>query len=179
MILRSVITVSSSATSGKIASNLPAACGAETVTCTRIAPRKEIHLPLQHAANASWWKEENPIPQNYRGCKHATEEMQKRIRREHPGPQRQGCSLPTSPPQACPSQRRSEARQRNSSSLGHIRWHVPLQLNPGSLRPYLTRTAEDRPVSLSSKYKQFVSEQNVESSSNGSTADYDSLMVLC
>jgi hypothetical protein len=68
---------------------------------------------------------------NYRGCR-------KRSHRGHPGLQREGCSLPTSPLQACPSWRCSEAGQRNSSGLRHIRWkwQVPPQWNPGSLLPY-------------------------------------------
>jgi hypothetical protein len=62
MILRSAITGSSSATSGQTSSNLPAACGAGAVTCTRSAPRKGMHLPPQHAATVGGRKEENPIP---------------------------------------------------------------------------------------------------------------------
>jgi hypothetical protein len=49
MVLRSSITASSSATSGKTASNLRAACGAGAITCTRSAPRKGTHLPPEHA----------------------------------------------------------------------------------------------------------------------------------
>jgi hypothetical protein len=45
-----------------------------------------------------------------------------RSRRRYPGLQREGCSVPTSPLQACPLRRRSEVRQRTSSSLRHIRW---------------------------------------------------------
>jgi hypothetical protein len=45
------------------ASSLPAACGAEAVTYTTCAPRKEIHLPLQHAATGGWRKEKTPFPQ--------------------------------------------------------------------------------------------------------------------
>jgi hypothetical protein len=62
MILRSTITARSLATSGQTASNLPAASGAGVVNCTRIATRKGIHLPPQHAATAGWWKEKNTIP---------------------------------------------------------------------------------------------------------------------
>jgi hypothetical protein len=54
---------SSSATSGQTESSLPAACGAEAVTNTRRAPRKEIRLPLQYAAIVGWRKEKNSIPQ--------------------------------------------------------------------------------------------------------------------
>jgi hypothetical protein len=61
--LRSAITASSSVTSGHTKNNLPAACGAEGVTCTRSAPRKGMHLPPQSAATAGWRKEKNHIPQ--------------------------------------------------------------------------------------------------------------------
>jgi hypothetical protein len=40
-------------------------------------------------------------------------------------------------------------------------------------------TADNRSVSSGPKCKQLVSGQNVENSSNGITADYDSLMMLC
>jgi hypothetical protein len=33
---------------------------AEAVTCTRSAPRKGIHLPIQHAATVGWRKEKTP-----------------------------------------------------------------------------------------------------------------------
>jgi hypothetical protein len=45
MLLPSATTASSSATSEQTASSFPAACGAEAITYTRSAPRKEIHLP--------------------------------------------------------------------------------------------------------------------------------------
>jgi hypothetical protein len=36
------------------------ACGAEAVTYTMSSPRKEIHLPRQHAATVGWRKEKIP-----------------------------------------------------------------------------------------------------------------------
>jgi hypothetical protein len=63
MLLPSATTASSSAMCGQIASSVPAACGAEAVTYTRSAPRKEIRPPRQHAASVSWRKEKNTIPQ--------------------------------------------------------------------------------------------------------------------
>jgi hypothetical protein len=76
MVLRSVITASSSATSGQTESNFPAACGAEAVTCTKSAPRRGIYLPPQHVATVGWRKEGNPVPQiigaadtRWKGCR--------------------------------------------------------------------------------------------------------------
>jgi hypothetical protein len=134
MLLPSATTASSLATSGKTASCLPAVCGAEAVTYTRSAPRKKIRLPCQHAATVVWRKEKNPIPQIIGVADMRRRRCRKRSRRGHPGRQRGGCSLPTSPPQACPSRWRCEARQRNSGGLGHIRWQIPTQRNTGSLR---------------------------------------------
>jgi hypothetical protein len=61
--------------------------------------------------------------------------------REHPRLQREGCSLPNSPLQVCPSRRRSEARQRNSGSIQHVRCQSQLlsQWNRGPLRPYSSK----------------------------------------
>jgi hypothetical protein len=136
MFLPSATTASSSATSGQIASSLPAACGAEAVTYTRNTPRKEIRLQPQHAATVGWHKEKKHIQQIIGAADTRRRRCRKCSRRRHPRLQREGCSLPTSPLQACPSRRSSEARQRNSSCLRHIRWEVPTQWNPGSLRPY-------------------------------------------
>jgi hypothetical protein len=130
MLLHSATTASSSATS---------ACGAEVVTYTRSAPRKEIYLPPQHAATVGWRMEKKPIPKIIGVADMRRRRCRKRSRRGHPGLQRGGCSLPTSPLQAC-QRRRFESRQRNSSRLRHIRWQwhwqVPPQWNPGSLWPY-------------------------------------------
>jgi hypothetical protein len=52
----------SSATSGQTASNLPVACGAGAIICTRSAPSKGIHLPPQRAATVDWLKEKTPTP---------------------------------------------------------------------------------------------------------------------
>jgi hypothetical protein len=78
MILRNAITASSSATSEQTANNLPAACGAEAVACTRNDPRKEIHIPLQHAETVGWRKKKHLMTQNFRGCRQAKEEMRKK-----------------------------------------------------------------------------------------------------
>jgi hypothetical protein len=112
MVLRSATTASSSATSGQSASKLPAAFGEGAVTCTGSVPRKGIHLPPQHAATAGWRKEQNPSRQ-LSGLQTHEGDVEK-SRRGHPGLQREGCSLPTTPLQACPSRRRSQVGQRNS-----------------------------------------------------------------
>jgi hypothetical protein len=89
MVLRSAVTASSSATSRQTANNLPTACGAKGVTCTRSAPRKGIHLPPQSAAIVSWRKEINPIPQiigaadtRRRRCRRRSRRGQLRLQRE-------------------------------------------------------------------------------------------------
>jgi hypothetical protein len=66
MVLRSAINSSSSATSGQTASNLPAACGSEVITCTRSAPRKEIHLP-PNILQLSVSRRRNPPPRKLSG----------------------------------------------------------------------------------------------------------------
>jgi hypothetical protein len=138
MILRSAITASSSATSGQTAGNVPAPCGAGVVTCTRSAPRKRIHLQPPHAAAAGWRIGENGIPPITVAADTQRRRCRKRNRRRHPGLQREECSLPTSPLQACPSRQRYEAGQRNSSSIRPTRWQwqVLPQWNPWSLRSY-------------------------------------------
>jgi hypothetical protein len=60
MILSSTITASTSVTSGQIASNLPAVCGAVAATFTRSAPRKRLRFPPQHVSSAGWRKEKTP-----------------------------------------------------------------------------------------------------------------------
>jgi hypothetical protein len=126
----------SSATNGRTAINLSAACGAEAVTCTRSAPRKKIHISPQHAATVCWRKEKPPTPQVIGAADTRRRKCRKSSFRRHPGPQREACSFPTSPHQACPLGRRSEARQRKSNSLRHIRWQIPPQWKPRSPRPY-------------------------------------------
>jgi hypothetical protein len=78
MLLARATNASSSATSGQIASILPAACGAEAVTCTRTAQRRETLLPHQHAVYCRLAEGDKAQPANYRGCRHAKEQLQKR-----------------------------------------------------------------------------------------------------
>jgi hypothetical protein len=105
------------------------------------APRKGIHLPPQHAATVGWRKEKNTILQIIGAAD--TRRMRCRIRalRRHLRLQGEGCYLLNSPLQACHSRRPSEVRQRQSSSLRHIRWQVPPQWNPGSLWPYVNKNS--------------------------------------
>jgi hypothetical protein len=146
MILRSAMTASSSVSSEQTASNLHAACGTEVVTCTRSAPTKEIHLPPQHAATVGWRKEKNTIPQIIGAADTRKRRCRKRSRRRHPGPQREGCSISISPLQACPLRRRSEARQRNSRILSHIRWQTPPRWSQRFVQPH-TNTDSKNEVS--------------------------------
>jgi hypothetical protein len=142
MVLRRAITASISTTSGQTANNRPSACGAEGVTSTRSAPRKEIQLPPQRDATVGWRKEKIPIPKIIGAAVIIRRRFRRRNHRGHPGLQREGCSLLNSPLHAYPSRRHSETRQGNSSSLRHIRWKIPPQWNPGFLWPCPTRTIE-------------------------------------
>jgi hypothetical protein len=92
-------------------------------------PEKENAFSTPACCNCRLADGEKPHPANYRGCSHAKEELQKRSYREHPKPQREGCSLLSAPPQASPSRRYSEAAE-TSSSRNHrqarFRWsHHP------------------------------------------------------
>jgi hypothetical protein len=49
-------------TSGLIANNLPAVCGAVADTCTRTVQRREKLLPHKNAITASWRREIKLIP---------------------------------------------------------------------------------------------------------------------
>jgi hypothetical protein len=86
--------------------------------------------------------EEKAHAANYRGCR-------KGSHREHPRLQREGCSSQTSPPQMCPSRRRSEAAQSNSIGLRHAKWQwqVQPQWNRGSLCPN-TNSMQGSPLGL-------------------------------
>jgi hypothetical protein len=101
-------------------------------------PEKRNASSTPTCCNCRLAEEENPNVANYQDCRRAKEEMQKKKCKWHPGLPREGCSLPTSPLQAYPSRRGSQARQRSGSSLRHIRWQwqVQPQWNLGSLRPY-------------------------------------------
>jgi hypothetical protein len=61
MLVSSATAISCSATSGQIASSLPAACGAEAVTYIRSDKRKEIQLPPQQVATVGWRKGKSPF----------------------------------------------------------------------------------------------------------------------
>jgi hypothetical protein len=88
---------------------------------------------------------EKPCSSSYRGRRHAKEEMQKKGCRERPRLQREGCSLPATPPQDYPSRRCYAATAAASAVLSctglprhsgenecppplrHNRQHVPCQ----------------------------------------------------
>jgi hypothetical protein len=71
---------------------------------------------------------ENQHLTNYRGCRHAKEGMQKKKSQRAPMTTTGRVLSSSVPTPACPSRRRSEARQRNSSSLGHLRYHWALKV---------------------------------------------------
>jgi hypothetical protein len=59
--LRNAITAKMLAMFLKTASNLPVVCDAVAVTCIKSVLKKEMRLPHQHAATASWRWERKPI----------------------------------------------------------------------------------------------------------------------
>jgi hypothetical protein len=75
-----------------------------------------------------------------------------------------------------PRQDRGTAAAAPDTSDGSGRFRCNGTQGPFGINP--TRTEDNRSVSTGLKCKQFASRQNVESSSNGSTADYDKLIVL-
>jgi hypothetical protein len=79
---------------------------------------------------------ENPHPANYRGCRYTKKEMQKKKSQRTPRTTkgRVFSSNLTTPGKSFAAALRG--KQRNSSSLGHIRWQVPTQWNSGPLRLY-------------------------------------------
>jgi hypothetical protein len=115
MVLRSATTAKSSATSGQIASNLPVACGAGAATYTKRIRRRWKHLQQRHAATASWRKERKLIPLIIGAAAMRRRKCSKVNRREHPRLRREGCSLPTSVPQVCPSRRRSKKHRATAA----------------------------------------------------------------
>jgi hypothetical protein len=100
-------------------------------------PEKGTISSILTCCNCQLAEGEKLHPANYRGCRHAKEQLQKRTSQRTPKTTT-GREFTSSPLLACPSRRRSEAGQRNRSSLRRIRWQwqVPPQWNPGSLRPY-------------------------------------------
>jgi hypothetical protein len=149
--LRSAITVTSSATFGKTASNRPVVCGAVAATCTRSVLKKEIHLPQQHAATASWRKEKKAFPPIIGAAVTRRRRCRKGSHREHPTLQRERYYSETSAPQMCPWRRRSEAAQSNSIGHKHAKWQwqVQPQWNRGSLCPYTnTNSMQGSPLGL-------------------------------
>jgi hypothetical protein len=148
MVLRSAITASSSATSGQTASSLPAACDAGAVTCTRSALRKGIYLPPQHAATVGWRKEKNPVPQIIGAADTRRRRCRKRIRRGHPGLQREMCSLPPSPLQVSFSAAlRGRTEERQQAQAHQVADRSRYNGAPSPCGPTPTRTADNRSVS--------------------------------
>jgi hypothetical protein len=80
----------------------PRCCGPGVVTCTRSALRKGMHLPPQHVP-AVGWQEKNTSAPVIGAAYTRRMRCRKRSHRRHPGLQHEGCSLPTSQLQACPS----------------------------------------------------------------------------
>jgi hypothetical protein len=167
----SATTASSLAMFGQTASSLPAASGAEAIIYTKIAARKEIHLPPQHAATVGWRKEKTPIPQIIEIADTRRMRCRRRIRRGHlelegvlfqPHHFRHilRSGAPRKDRRTAAASDTSGGRSRRNGTQG------PCGFNP-------TRTAKSRSVISGLKYKQFVFGQNVESSINGSTADND------
>jgi hypothetical protein len=75
--------------------------------------------------NCNWWKERNLIPQTIEAAATPGTRCDRESRRERPRLHREGCSLPTTPPQDYPSRPRCAATHSNSSSLNRPRLQMP------------------------------------------------------
>jgi hypothetical protein len=74
---RSVITANNLVTSGQTVANLPVVCGAGAAICTK-CPEKENTSSTPVCCNCQLVEGERPHPANYRGCRHAKEDMQRK-----------------------------------------------------------------------------------------------------
>jgi hypothetical protein len=134
MVLRNAITASSYPHLGKLRATSPLLV-VRGLSPVQGVPQEREYIFHPNMLQLSVGGRRKPPSRQLSRLQTRRRRLRKRIRRGHPGLQRGGRSLPTSPLQACPSRQRSQARQRSSSSLKHIRWHwqVPPQW---SLRPY-------------------------------------------
>jgi hypothetical protein len=94
------------------ASTLPVVCGVGAVTCTRNARKRAIQHRYRHAATASWWTERNLIPPTIEAAATPGTRCERESCGELPRLQREGCSLPATPPQDYPSRRCYAATQQ-------------------------------------------------------------------
>jgi hypothetical protein len=97
---RGVKNCQNSAMSGLTARKLPVVCGVGGG-----------HLHKECPA-ASWWTERNLIPQTIEAAGTTRKRCEGESRREHTRLQREGCSLPATPSQGCPSQQCYAATQQ-------------------------------------------------------------------
>jgi hypothetical protein len=134
MVLRSVITSSSSAMSGQTAKTSPLLVVRRGSPAQGV-PREREYINHPNMLQMSVGGRRKPIPQNIGAADSRRRRCRTRSRRRHLRLQREGCSLLNSPIQARHSRRHSEARKTNSNSLRHIRWQVLPLWNPGSLWP--------------------------------------------
>jgi hypothetical protein len=106
--------------SGPTASNLTVVCGVGAVTCTRNAQKRAIRHRYRHAATASWWTERKLIPPTIEATGTPRKRCERKSRRERPRLQREGCSLPATPSQGCPSRRCYAATHDKNSCLSSL-----------------------------------------------------------
>jgi hypothetical protein len=116
---------------------------------------------------------EEPQPANFRDCRHAKEEMQKKVAENTQDYNGEGVRFQPHHPRrvlrgGAPRQdmRTTAASDTSDGRSRHNGTQGPCGFTP-------TRTTKSRSVSSGHKYKEFFSGQNVESSSNGSTVDND------
>jgi hypothetical protein len=163
MLLPIPTTSSSSATYGLIANKLPAVCGAGADTCIRTAQRRET----------LGGGRESSSPPNYRGCRHAKGQLQKRRSQKAPKTTTGrvfSSNLPTPGASFAAALRGSTQQQQRSQAL-----QVSVSSPPAAKKqcPVSWTAATKRSVISDYKCKRFVAEQNVGSSNDGSTAHYD------
>jgi hypothetical protein len=89
---------------GLTADNVRVVYGVGAVTCTRISRKRIMRSPYRHATIASWWMERNLITPTLEDAGMPRKRCEGESRRERPRLQREGRSLPATPPQSCPRQ---------------------------------------------------------------------------
>jgi hypothetical protein len=103
-------------------------------------------------------------------------------RRERPGLQREGCSLPATPPQDYPSRRCSAATHSNSSSLSRPQLHRPALSTLRHNQHVASQSVQARNANSSSLSDMFTLVatifQQIMRELNGAEAEEDRIMAI-
>jgi hypothetical protein len=134
---------------GLTASNLPAVCGVGAVTCTWSARKRAIQHPYRHPATAGWGTERNLIPPTVEAAGTPRKKCDRESRRERPRIQREGCSLPATPPQDHPSRCATQQQQQPQPPSVAQACPLSLEAQPTTItRPVQTPVCEHVHTSL-------------------------------